>query len=37
MKFVHGQFKYEPNSTSVHTHMRDVLRERRGVCRILPM
>lgn len=32
MKFVHGQFKYEPNSTSVHTHMRDVLRERRGVC-----
>jgi transglutaminase-like putative cysteine protease len=32
MIFVHGQFKYEPNSTSVHTHTRDVLREKRGVC-----
>lgn len=32
MGFVHGQFKYEPNATSVHTHMRDVLREQRGVC-----
>jgi transglutaminase-like putative cysteine protease len=32
MGFVHGQFKYEPNSTSVHTHMRDVLLEKRGVC-----
>jgi transglutaminase-like putative cysteine protease len=32
MGFVHGQFKYESNATSVHTHMREVLRERRGVC-----
>jgi len=32
MGFVHSQFKYEPNATSVHTHMRDVLREQRGVC-----
>ena len=32
MKCVHQQFAYLPNSTSVHTHMRDVLKERRGVC-----
>ena len=32
MGLVHGQFKYEPNTTGVHTHMRDVLREKRGVC-----
>ncbi len=32
MGFVHRQFKYEPNATSVHTHMRDVLRAQRGVC-----
>jgi transglutaminase-like putative cysteine protease len=32
MRFVHGQLQYLPNSTSVHTHMRDVLRDRRGVC-----
>ena len=32
MAFVHGQFKYESYSTGVHTHMREVLRERRGVC-----
>jgi transglutaminase-like putative cysteine protease len=32
MKFVHGSLKYLPNSTSVHTHMRDVLKERCGVC-----
>jgi transglutaminase-like putative cysteine protease len=32
MNFVHGQLRYEPNSTTVHTHARDVLRERRGVC-----
>ena len=32
MGLVHGQFKYESNSTGVHTHMRDVLREKRGVC-----
>jgi transglutaminase-like putative cysteine protease len=32
MKFVQGQLKYESNSTTVHTHARDVLKDRRGVC-----
>jgi len=32
MKFIHVNFKYESKSTSVHTHMREVLKERRGVC-----
>jgi len=32
LRFVHGGFKYAPNSTSVHTHMRDVLQDRQGVC-----
>jgi transglutaminase-like putative cysteine protease len=32
MRFVHERTKYESNSTHVHTHMSDVLRERRGVC-----
>ena len=32
MKCVHTTFKYESNSTSVHTHARDVLRDKRGVC-----
>lgn len=32
MRAVHTQFKYEPHSTGVHTHARDVLREKRGVC-----
>lgn len=32
MRSVYGGFKYEPNSTGVHTHARDVLREKRGVC-----
>jgi transglutaminase-like putative cysteine protease len=32
MNFIHGQLKYESNSTNVHTHARDVLKERRGVC-----
>ena len=32
MKFVCTHFKYESKSTTVHTHMRDVLREKRGVC-----
>jgi transglutaminase-like putative cysteine protease len=32
MRLVHGQIKYESNSTTVHTHMSDVLRDRRGVC-----
>lgn len=32
MKFIHGFLKYESNSTHVHTHMNDVLKDRRGVC-----
>lgn len=32
MRFLHGFLKYEPNSTHVHTHMRDVIAQRRGVC-----
>jgi transglutaminase-like putative cysteine protease len=32
MRFVHGHLKYQPSSTSVHTHMRQVLEQRRGVC-----
>jgi transglutaminase-like putative cysteine protease len=32
MGLVHKQFLYLPNSTTVHTHMRDVLNDRRGVC-----
>jgi transglutaminase-like putative cysteine protease len=32
MKCVHTTLKYESNSTSVHTHARDVLRDKRGVC-----
>jgi transglutaminase-like putative cysteine protease len=31
-RFVHQQVAYTPNSTTAHTHMREVLRERRGVC-----
>jgi transglutaminase-like putative cysteine protease len=32
MKFVHSHLKYESNSTHVHTHMSEVLKDRRGVC-----
>jgi transglutaminase-like putative cysteine protease len=32
MSFVHGQLAYLPQSTTVHTHMRDVLKAKRGVC-----
>jgi transglutaminase-like putative cysteine protease len=32
MRFVNGFLKYQPNSTTVHTHMRDVIKDRRGVC-----
>jgi transglutaminase-like putative cysteine protease len=35
MRFVHRQIKYESQSTNVHTHMSDVLREKRGVCQDL--
>jgi transglutaminase-like putative cysteine protease len=32
MRFVHGYLKYQPHSTHVHTHMRDVISKRTGVC-----
>jgi transglutaminase-like putative cysteine protease len=32
MKFVHGFLTYESKSTHVHTHMSEVMRDRRGVC-----
>lgn len=32
MRFVHGFLKYEPQATHVHTHMHDVITQRRGVC-----
>ena len=32
MQAVHAQIKYESNSTTVHTHARDVQRDKRGVC-----
>ena len=32
MHFIHGYLKYEPKSTHVHTHMRDVIALKRGVC-----
>ena len=32
MRFVHRYLTYLPNATTVHTHMRDVLDERSGVC-----
>jgi len=32
LRFVHGFLKYEPHSTHVHTHMRDVIAQNRGVC-----
>ena len=32
MGFVYTQLKYESKSTTVHTHMRDVLQDKRGVC-----
>jgi len=32
MHFIHQHFKYESKSTTVHTHMRDVIEARRGVC-----
>ncbi|MGA2684219.1 MAG: transglutaminase family protein [Verrucomicrobiota bacterium] len=35
MRFVHQRIEYVPNSTTVHTHMRGVLREGRGVCQDL--
>jgi len=32
MNFIHGYIKYVPNSTHVHTHMNQVVKDRRGVC-----
>jgi len=32
MAFVNGRLRYEPKSTTVHTHIQAVLEERRGVC-----
>jgi transglutaminase-like putative cysteine protease len=32
MAWVHGNIRYVPASTTVHTHTRDVLRDRQGVC-----
>jgi transglutaminase-like putative cysteine protease len=32
MKFVHGFLKYESYSTHVHTHMSEVMQDKRGVC-----
>lgn len=32
LRWVHGNFQYEPRATTVHTHVRDVWRDRRGVC-----
>jgi len=32
MKWVNTQFKYESNSTHVHTHVNEVIQDRRGVC-----
>jgi transglutaminase-like putative cysteine protease len=32
MRYIHKEFAYTPSATGVHTHMRDVLRDRKGVC-----
>ncbi|MDB6127004.1 MAG: transglutaminase [Verrucomicrobia bacterium] len=32
MGYIHREFAYVPTATNVHTHMREVLRLRRGVC-----
>ena len=32
MNFVHEHLTYQSNATQVHTHMREVLAQRRGVC-----
>ena len=32
MQYVHDTLAYQPKSTHVHTHMRNVLEQRRGVC-----
>jgi transglutaminase-like putative cysteine protease len=32
MRYVHGNLTYVPESTTAHTHIRDVLKDKRGVC-----
>lgn len=32
MRFIHREFRYQTASTNAHTHMRDVLQSRTGVC-----
>ena len=32
MRYIHAEFSYQPASTNVHTHMREVLKARHGVC-----
>src|SRR6266702_696758 len=32
MCFIHANFRYAPDSTTVNTHMNDVLQQRQGVC-----
>lgn len=32
MRHVHAEFRYQPASTNVHTHMREVIKARHGVC-----
>jgi transglutaminase-like putative cysteine protease len=32
MRFIFSEFRYQPASTHVHTHMREVLKARTGVC-----
>jgi transglutaminase-like putative cysteine protease len=32
MRHIHRHFRYQPATTHVHTHMRDVLHDRAGVC-----
>jgi transglutaminase-like putative cysteine protease len=32
MRHIHQEFRYQPAATNVHTHMREVLQARTGVC-----
>jgi len=32
MRHIHAEFRYQPASTNVHTHMREVIKARNGVC-----
>ncbi len=32
MQYIFREFRYQPSSTHVHTHMRDVVKDRAGVC-----